>query len=388
MELEPNLETVPPSQPSTRKRMILMVVIVALFLGLLVGFNLFKGMMIKRALAGAPELPQTVTTIEATLNSWQPSLDAVGTVRALHGADLAFEVAGVVAAVEVTAGSEVKQGQPLVALNDGSEAGQLRQLQAVAALSEVTLRRAKEQFAAKTMSPAEFDSIQADSKAKQASAQAQEAVLARKHLAAPFAGRIGIVTTSPGAYLNAGTAVVTLQQLDRVYVDFFLPQKAMGQVKKGQKAKVTLDAYPGRSFSGLITAVNPKVDPGTRNVQVEAAFPNPERLLVPGMFATVSLEVGALASYLTLPQTAVTYNPYGSIVFLAVSVPGSPLPLAQQVFVTTGPTRGDQVAILKGLSPGAVVVSSGSIKLRNKTPLKVNNTVLPANDPHPAPQEQ
>jgi len=378
-----------PSGPSTSRRMFYMLLAVGLFMGLLVGFNLFKGVMIKRALAAAPDPAQTVTVAEAGLSQWQPTLGAVGTVRALRGADLAFEVAGVVAKVEAKPGTEVKQGDLLVALNDDAETSQLRQLQAVAALSEVTLRRAKEQLQIKAVAQSEVDGAEADSKAKLAAAQSQAAVAARKRLTAPFPGRVGLISTSPGAYLNPGMAVMTLQQLDHVYVDFNLPQRSLGQVRKGQKATVTLDAYPGRSFTGQITAVNPKVDGGTRNVQVEATFANGERLLVPGMFASVTLEVGSKDQFLTLPQTAVTYNPYGTIAFLAVPAPAGKTGLvAQQVFVTTGATRGDQVAVLSGLKAGDRVVTSGSIKLRNGTPLTINNKVLPAFDPHPAPQEK
>jgi membrane fusion protein (multidrug efflux system) len=368
--------------------MVFMIGGAGLFLALLVGFNVFKGVMIKRALAGAPEPPETVTTTEVRFSEWQPVLSAVGTVRALHGADLAFEVPGVVARIDAAPGSEVKQGQPLVALNDDAEVAQLRQLKAQADLAEVTARRAKAQVEANTISAADFDAVAADFKAKAAAVQSQAAMVARKHLTAPFPGRVGLVNTSPGAYLNPGSPVVTLQQLDHVFVDFSLPQKTLGQIHKGQKCSVTLDAYPDRTFTGQITAVNPKVDGSTRNVQVEATFANPGSLLVPGMFANVSLEVGTLEKALTLPQTAVTYNPYGTVVFLAAKAAGKTGLAAQQVFVTTGSTRGDQVAILKGLTDGAQVVTSGSLKLRNGTPLLVDNKVLPASEAHPQPQEQ
>jgi len=389
MELPNNLlEPASGSEPSSRKRMVFMLGGVGLFLALLVGFNVFKGIMIGRALAGAPQLPETVTTTEAKVAAWQPALNAVGTVRALHGADLAFEVPGVVARIDVAPGSDVKQGQALVTLNDEAETAQLRQLKAMADLSAVTARRAKEQLEARTISPADFDAAEADARAKAAAVQSQAAFVAKKHIAAPFPGRVGLVLTSPGAYLNPGASVLTLQQLDHVFVDFALPQKAIGQLRKGGKCTATLDAYPGRTFTGQITAVNPKVDGSTRNVQVEATFPNPGSLLVPGMFANLSLEVGTREDVLTLPQTAVTYNPYGTVVFLAVKGKDKAPLVAQQVFVTAGATRGDQVAILKGLTEGAQVVTSGSLKLRNGTPLLVDNRVQPSSDAHPAPQEQ
>lgn len=379
-------EILPDPQPSTRKRMIVMILAVGLLLGLLVGFNIFKNVMIGRALQGGQEPPQTVTTTQVHQERWQPTLAAVGTLRAIHGADLAFEVPGVVVKVEAAAGAQVRPGQQLVSLNDDVEQAQYRALQAAADLAKLSFRRAKEQLAARTISPADYDGMEADLKAKEAAAQSELALVAKKHLIAPFAGRVGIITTSEGAYVTPGIAVVSVQQLDQVYVDFALPQREVASVKPGQKVDLSLDAYANRVFTGKVTAVNPKVDGGTRNLQVEATFANPGRALVPGMFASVSMEVGTPQSYLTLPQTAVTYNPYGSVVFLAVQGPGGLK--AQQVFVTTGPTRGDQVAILKGLEAGAQVVTSGGLKLRNGTPLVVDNKVQPASDPHPAPQEK
>lgn len=372
--------------PSARKRVIVMLLVLLGLMALLVGFNVFRNVMIARALKGGQEPPQTVTTTLVRAQKWQGTLAGVGTLRAVKGADLAFEVPGVVVKVEAVAGAAVKEGENLVALNDDAEQAQYRALQAAAELARATYRRGKEQLEARTISPSDFDGMAADLKAKEAAAKAQLALAAKKHLVAPFAGKVGLVSTSPGAYVTPGAPVVSLQQLDRIYVDFSLPQRDLGSVRQGQKVDLALDAYPGRTFTGKVTAINPKVDPGTRNAQVEATFANPDRALVPGMFATVSLEVGGPRSYLTLPQTAVTYNPYGTVVFVAAK--GKDGLHAQQVFVTTGPTRGDQVAILQGLEEGAQVVTSGGLKLRNGTPLKVDNKVVPTSDPSPAPQEQ
>jgi len=373
--------------PSTRKRMALMVIGVLGFLGLLFGFNLYKGIQIGKAQAGRGEPPQTVTTARVQEEAWHSTLQAVGTLRARQGADLAFEVAGVVVGIDVNPGAEVRQGQSLVRLNDTTETSQLHQLQAAADLAKAALRRAREQFEAKIISPADFETAEADFKAKAAAAQAQAAVVAKKHLLAPFQGRVGIVGTSQGAYLTAGTSIVTLQNLDQVYVDFALPQREAGRLRPGQKVEALLDAFPGEAFLGRISTVNPRVDLNTRNVQVEATFPNPRKVLVPGMFANLTLDLGGGLQTLTLPQAAVTYNPYGAVVFLAKGDATSGYK-AQQVFVTTGATRGDQVAITKGLSPGDLVVTSGALKLRNGTPLAVDNRVQPASDPHPTPQER
>ena len=382
-------------RPSTAKRMGMMLLIVLGIIVLLV--IIFIGGLMKM-MKGMPKgvPPEAVTTATAAYDQWQPTLNAVGTLRAIHGADLAFEVSGVVTQVGAHAGGEVKQGQLLVQLNDTVEAAQFRAAQASANLAQVTHDRAKQQLEIHAISQGEFDGADADYKAKQAAVQQAAAVLAKKRLTAPFSGQVGLITTSPGAFVNSGVSVVTVQQMDPIYVDFYLPQRELAKLARGQKVELTLDAFGGKTFAGKVTTVNPKVDPSTRNVQVEATLANPKRQLVPGMFAGVALEVGSKDRYLTLPQTAITYNPYGATVFVAkkgevVGPDGAKKEglVAQQVFVTTGPTRGDQVAILKGLDEGAVVVTSGGLKLKNGTPLAVSNQgVLPANDANPTPQEQ
>jgi membrane fusion protein (multidrug efflux system) len=197
---------------------------------------------------------------------------------------------------------------------------------------------------------------------------------------------------NPGQYVNPGDKLLTLQTLDPIFVDFNLPQSNASQIQVGQEIVVTTDAFKDVSFTGKVTAVSPKVDTNSRNIQIEAKLANPDKKILPGMFANVNIKLGSEVKLLTLPQTSVTYNPYGSTVFIAKSTDkkdkqGKPVLEAQQVFVTTGSTRGDQVAILKGLEEGATVVTSGQLKLKNGTPLIVNNKVQPANSPNPQPQE-
>jgi membrane fusion protein (multidrug efflux system) len=380
-------------KPSVTRRMIVMLILVGLLLFLLVGWNVMGKIGMKKFMASMKEPPQTVSATKAEYSEWQPVQTAVGSLRAVRGADLALEVAGVVAAVHLKSGDDVKAGQPLLDLIDADEAAQLKQLKANAALANVTFDRAKRQMDVEAISKADYDAATADLKAKQAAVAQQEAVVAKKHLSAPFDGRAGIITLSKGAYVSAGTTVTTVQQLDPLYVDFFVPQRHLGLLKIGQKVTLGLDAFGGKSFEGSVNAVDPKVDGDTRNVKVEATVPNPDRLLLPGMFADVSVDVGEKKRQLTLPQTAVTFNPYGETVFVVHRTgkkddTGQPeMPTAQQVFVTTGDRRGDQVAIVTGVKEGDEVVTSGQLKLKNGTPLIIDNSVSPPNSPNPTPQE-
>jgi len=409
------------SRPSTSKRMLIMIGAVLALIAIIAGIKVLSIMQMMKSFKPPP--PAVVSTAKAIYQEWQPELRGIGTLRALRGADLALDIAGLVTAVNVKSGAEVKAGQVLLQLRDAEDVALLHQLEATEALAEVTFRRAQQQAVVQVISKADYDQAAADLKAKQAAVAQQKVNVAKKQLRAPFAGRAGIITINPGAYLNAGTTVVTLQQLDPIYVDFHLPQRNLAELRVGQKITVTLDAFPGKAFEGAVSAVNPKVDVDTRNVQVEGKVPNPARVLTPGMFVNVNVDAGAQRSYLTLPQTAVVYNPYGETVFVvetkraadeeqaaaAAQDADPPDPAAQktsrksgppkpqigeddlvvrQVFVTTGPTRGDQVAILKGLKEGAVVVSSGQIKLKNGVPVRVDNRVQPSDNPNPTPQER
>jgi membrane fusion protein, multidrug efflux system len=411
-------ETPDTKRPSTTRRMILAIVGVLVLIGIIAGI---KVLMIMHMLAGMkPPPPAVVSTARASYQQWQPQLHAVGSLRAARGSDLALDVAGLVTGVYVKSGDDVKQGQLLLQLRDSDDVALLHQLEAAAALSQVTFGRAQREIAVKVIAQADFDQAAADLKAKQAAVAQQQVNVSKKQLRAPFAGHCGIVTINPGTYLNSGTVVVTLQQLDPVYVDFYVPQKQLADLKVGQKVALTLDAFSGRSFGGTLNAISPKVDSDTRNVQVEAEVPNPDRALSPGMFVNVSVDVGTEQRYLTLPQTAIVYNPYGETVFLvekksdfdrqqavaaaqnagpeaarapkqkaAAKGPQLPpdTPVAQQAFVTSGPTRGDQVAILTGIGEGTEVVTSGQIKLKSGSPIHIDNSVQPADNPHPTPQE-
>ncbi|AFT90552.1 efflux RND transporter periplasmic adaptor subunit [Paraburkholderia phenoliruptrix] len=375
------------------KRMIIMLICVGVLLGALVGFNLFRAHMMKKFMASNAVPPATVTAAVAGYQTWQPQLAAVGSLRAVRGVDVTTEVAGLVREIAFSSGQEVKAGQVLVRLNDDSDRAQLASLQAAAELAQTVYKRDKAQFDIQAIAKAQLDADAADLKSKKAQVDQQAALVEKKTIRAPFAGRVGITTVNPGQYINPGDAIVTLQAIDPIYADFYLPQQQLGQLQVGQAIVVDTNAFSNRTFDGKIRSINPRVDNTTRNVQIEATVDNRERKLLPGMYANVKIDAGTVQRYLTLPQTAITYNPYGATVFVVKpgaqkNAQGKVMPVAQQVFVTPGPTRGDQVAILKGIGEGAQVVTSGQLKLKNGTPLVIDNRVLPADNPNPTPQEQ
>lgn len=379
--------------PPLKRRMIVMLFSVFVLLGLIVGFNQLKTFMFNRFMAGMGVQPATVTTIVVEKQEWQPKMTSVGNVRAFRGVDLSTEVGGLVARVPIKSGMDVNEGDLLIKLNDSADVAQLNSLKAMADLAKVINERDKAQLAIQAISKNVYDTSTADMKAKRAQVDQQTALVAKKNLKAPFSGRVGIVTINPGQYVNPGDKLLTLQTIDPIYVDFTLPQSSAGIIQAGQTIELQTDAFKDLVFLGKITAVSPKVELNTRNIQIEAQISNPEKKLLPGMFANVNINLGDRVELLTLPQTAVTYNPYGSTVFIAkktdrLDKKGIPVMEAQQVFVTPGLTRGDQIAIVKGLEPGMTVITSGQLKLKNGTPLIINNSVLPANLPNPKPQEQ
>ena len=399
------------ARPKQRKRLIIVIVAVVILFGLLIAFNTFKGIMIGKFMKSMANPPQTVSTMTAEYQDWQPHVEAVGNVRAVHGSDLAFDVAGLVESVDVKSGADVKKGQVLVKLVDDQDRATLASLQAAAQLAKLTADRSKQQLAVQAISKAQYDTDMANLKSAQANAASQQALVDKKTLRAPFAGRVGIITANAGQYISAGTAVVTLQQLDPVYVDFTVPQSSLATLRTGGKVEVTADAFKGKAFTGEVSATDPKIDLSTRNIGVEATVANPDKLLMPGMFTKVAVDSGSQQRYLTLPQTAISYAPYGDTVFVvhqgqppASGDDGKPAKASanaakekdknapdhyvQQVVVTVGPTRGDQVAVLSGIKAGDVVVTSGQLKLRNDTPVNINNKVEPAFSPNPHPVEQ
>lgn len=374
------------------KRMIIMLLVAGVVFGGIFGFQAIKSHYIKQFFAAQGVPPQTVSTTAAAYQEWQPRIEAVGSLRAVKGADLSAQVSGIVSAIHFESGVDVKEGTLLVELMAADDAAKLQSLKAQAALARITYERDLRQFKAQAVSQQTVDSDEQILRSDEAQVAQQQATLDYKSIRAPFSGRLGVRQVDLGQYLSAGTPVATLQALDPIFVDFYVPQQDLDRIKAGQRITVKVDTYPGREFPGEISAINPKVDPATRNVQVRATLGNGDHRLFPGMYATVDVDTGARQRYLTLPQTAITYNPYGNTVFIVEEkgkdAQGQPQLVARQTFVTTGATRGDQVAVAQGLKEGDTIVTTGQIKLRNGSPLLINNSVEPANDPHPTPADE
>lgn len=375
-----------------KKRMVIMLIAAGVVFGGIFGYQAFKGHMMKKFMASAGNVPQTVSTMRAGYQEWQPRVAAVGSLRAIQGVEVSPEVSGIVAALHFRQGQDVKRGDVLVELVADNDIARLHSLQAAAALTRSTYERDKQQFEFKAVSQQALDVDHAALMQATAAVAEQQALVRKKFVHALFSGRVGIRLVSVGQYVNAGTALVSLQELDPIYLDFSVPQQSIGLINVGQKVEATTDAFPEERFSGAIAVINPEVDPSTLNVKVRVELKNPRRKLLPGMYATVDISAGGAQRYITLPQTAVTYNPYGNIVYLAeqhgVDEKGRPRLTAQQVFVTTGDTRGDQVAILKGVKEGDTVVTAGQVKLHNGSPITVNNDIQPTNEPYPQPRDE
>jgi membrane fusion protein (multidrug efflux system) len=364
---------------------------VGLLFGGIFGFKAFVGYKMGKAMAVRGIPPITVSTIEARKADWQPRMEAVGTVRATAGVDVTTEIDGLVRTVHFNSGDPVKKGQVLVQLNADSDRALLQSLKAQADLAKTTYDRDKAQILVKAISQATLDAAQADLASKKAQVNEQAALVDKKTIRAPFSGRVGISTVNPGQYLKAGDRIVTLQSLDKVYVDFNLAQEDIARVRLGQTVAVTTDTYPGRTFHGRITAINPEVDPQSRNLEIEATLSNRTHALLPGMFTSVVVRTGKVQHFITLPQTAVTYNPYGETVFVVKKTGkgprGKPKLIARQTFVTTGRVRGDQVAILKGIQVGDTIVTGGQLKLRSGSPVIIDNSIEPSNEAAPQPTD-
>lgn len=350
----------------------------------------FKAMAEAGAAAAAAMPPTTVTASPAAEQKWENLFTATGSLVAVQGVTVGAEVAGKVVKIGFEAGSRIKEGDLLVQLDSSTEEAQLQAAEANAALAKANLDRARELRETNTNSPAELDA--AEAQAKQAAAQVENyrAVIAKKTIRAPFAGRSGLRLVNLGQILREGDSITTLQTLDPIYVNFSLPQQRLPQLIDATTVRVTSDAAPDRIFEGRINAISPEVDIATRNIRVQATIGNADERLRPGMFANVEIVLPTQTEAIAIPATAILYAPYGNSVFIVDEKTneqtGKVEHILRQQFVRLGDTRGDFVDVIDGLKSGETVVTSGVFKLRGGMPVVIDNTLAPNAQLNPKPK--
>lgn len=373
------------------KRMRIMLICAGILFGSIVIYKVVTGYLQYYFMTSHVHIV-TVSTMPVGYEKWQPSLKATGTLRAISGVYVTPELAGMVKKIYFFSGQDIKQGTPLVQLNADSDIALLHSLQAQAELARITYQRDAAQYAIRAISKQTLDTDIQNLKNLTAQVIEQQAIVAKKTIKAPFSGRLGISQIDLGQYLNPGDKVVSLQILDPIYADFYVPQQQLSQIGYGLPVTAYNVTAPDKKYTGFIMAIDPAIDPNTRNAEVRALIGNPNYDLLPGMFVAVEITTGKPQEYLTLPQTAISYNPYGDVVYLVKETgkdkKGNPILTANQVFVTTGEVRGDQVSILRGIKAGDVVVTSGQLKLKNGTRVAINNTIVPPNNPFPKVQNE
>ena len=369
-----------------KSRMFWMLLATGLVFGAIFGFKAFGKMMMNRHFDEMPVPPATIASALAESQAWPRVLNSVGSLTARFGTRIAPEVEGTVHAIHFESGERVEAGQLLVELDSGVERGRVAALEAELRLAGLEKARYEELVAKKLVSRADFDMRASRVEQLQAQIRAEQALLARKNLRAPFAGSLGIRQISLGDYLQAGDVVVSLQTLNPIYLDFNLPERVQADVSVGMAIEAELEAYPGRTFNGVIAAIEPDIDTGTRSFRLRAELDNGQGLLKPGGFARVRIQAGEPRAVLAIPQTAIRYEPYGNSVFVLIDQDGQRV--ARQRFVQTGATRGDMIAVESGLEAGDEVAISGLLKLRNGLPVVINNDVRPSTDETPTPDNR
>lgn len=372
------------------KRMIIMLASIALFF---VAIGSFKFLQIKAAIAQGASWqapPEAVTTIVTSQEKWPSTLSVIGTVAAVHGVTVSADLPGIVEKISFDSGEHVQEGETLVSLDTRQERAQLKAAESQLQLSKLNFDRTKQLLARGVIAQAEYDQLSAETQQAEARAGEIKATIERKQIRAPFQGTLGIRQINLGQYLEGGSAVVPLQSMDPVYVNFDVPQDAAAALRVGDEVRVTADSIATALPPGKVTAINSVVDEATRTVQIQSEFRNPRGRLRPGMFVEVEARLGTSAKVVALPATAVSYAPYGNSVYVVTDMKdskGHSYRGVEQRFIKLGSGRGDQVAVVQGLKAGEEIVTSGVFKLRNGASVLVNNKIRPSNSSAPKPED-
>jgi len=370
--------------------MIIMLASIALFF---VAIGSFKFLQIKAAIAQGASWqapPEAVTTIVTSQEKWPSTLSVIGTVAAVHGVTVSADLPGIVEKISFDSGEHVQAGETLVSLDTRQERAQLKAAESQLQLSKLNFDRTKQLLARGVIAQAEYDQLSAETQQAEARAGEIKATIERKQIRAPFQGTLGIRQINLGQYLEGGSAVVPLQSMDPVYVNFDVPQDAAAALRVGDEVRVTADSIATALPPGKVTAINSVVDEATRTVQIQSEFRNPHGRLRPGMFVEVEARLGTSAKVVALPATAVSYAPYGNSVYVVTDMKdskGHSYRGVEQRFIKLGSGRGDQVAVVQGLKAGEEIVTSGVFKLRNGASVLVNNKIRPSNSSAPKPED-
>jgi membrane fusion protein (multidrug efflux system) len=371
------------------KRMILMLLAIFAVVGLLAWL---KVMQVKKAMAMGAAFappPAAVSTVVVQPEEWQPTLRAVGTLKAVHGVTVSTDMAGIVSEISFESGRNVKKGDVLVKMDTEQEEAQIRAAEARLDLAKTDLSRKKNLLQTKAIANADYDTAESELRKATASVEEMKAMTARKCILAPFDGVIGIRQVNLGQYLNPGAAIAPLQSLDPIYADFALPQQNLGKVEIGRKIRVNAAGWPA-PVEGEITAIDAQVDENTRNITVEGTLKNADHRLRPGMYIDVEVIMPEQEKVLAIPSSAVSFAPYGDSVYVVLDgkgPKGEPQKVVEQRFVKLGRPVGDRIAVESGLKPGDEIVTNGVFRLRPGAAVNVNNSVQPENELHPKPAD-
>lgn len=359
------------------------------FAAVVVTLGAVKTAQVKQMMSTPPFMPAaSVSTAEAKAVQWNAAINAIGTLAPVEGVTLSADADGTIVRIAAENGATVKAGDLLVEFDTSVEIAQLAAAEARADLARLNLERNQELLSRQTISKSEFDAASASFKQAGAEVGALKALIAKKQVRAPFAGRVGIRHINLGQFVARGAPLLPLQKLDPIFVNFYIPQRQLPAIALGQKVDIAIDAFEGQRFEATITAINSEIDPATRNIAVQATVANPKELLRAGMFARVEVQMAAAEQLVAVPATAIAYASYGNSIFIVETMKdpaGKEYLGVRQQFVKTGPTRGDLIAITEGLKPGEQVVTAGVFKLRNGAHVQVNNTVTPSSSATPKP---
>ncbi len=373
------------------RKITISVLIVLVILGALAGV---KALQVRKLMEIGKSFtlpPESVSSFVAREEKWQSTLTAIGSITAVQGVNVTTEVPGLVREILFEAGAVVAKGDLLVRLDTSSEEAQLRAIEAQWELARLNLERERKLRAENMIAQSELDAAEATMKQTQANADNFKAIIEKKTIRAPFAGKLGIRMVNLGQYLDTGKPIVSLQSLTPVYAEFSLPQQELAKLKTGMRVRLSTDAFPNHRFEGSLTVINPDLDPSTRSVGLQATLDNPDQLLRPGMFARIEVLLPEEKNVVVIPSTSVLTAPYGDSVYVIETSPGaqagaSALTVRQQI-IRSGPARGDFLSVEAGLKPGDRVASSGVFKLRNKMAVVENNDLAPKSLEAPKPPD-